>query len=116
MSPRVFVTQVPQRRGQNDVWIPVADITPAKAFGELITMLPPQAGWLSADDISVNLGRIFDEHDFQSSDYLMLMGSPLVMASAAILAAKQCARFSKPLKILVWDRDSRRYNCHEVET
>lgn len=114
MPSRVFITQVPQRRGNNNVWVPVIDVTPAKEYGELITMLPPQASWLTQDDLNANLLRLLDEQRFCAEDYLMPLGSPAVMASAAILASRRLR--NKPLQLLVWDRDTKRYHCHRVLT
>jgi hypothetical protein len=109
---RVFITQIPNRRGENNVWLPIIDITPAKKFGEVITLLPAQSRNLQQDELSISLSRLLDEYRFSADDFLMPLGSPALMATASILASRRLR--DKPLKLLVWDKQNKAYYCHEV--
>ena len=103
---KIFVTQLPARR-ENNQWVPIVDITPAKEFGDIVVMLP--SGINYPDTNSVKEQLIPQLEEFGEEDFLLPLGDPLVMTVATALVARKGF-----FKILRWDRQSRRYFSFEV--
>jgi hypothetical protein len=79
------------------------DIDPAREFGEVI--LPPESQSRSPIE---RVNRLRDLlADFKPGDYLLPLGDPGLIATAALIAGQKSGQ---RLRILVWDRYERRYN------
>lgn len=99
---RVYVVQEPLRKSMSSGKpVPLFDLAPASAFGEIITCLDwsdTKADFL-ADDLLVKLRNAL--HEFNDDDYLLMTGNPTAMALAAIVAAEvNEGRFN----LLVWTK------------
>lgn len=106
---RVFVPQVPSRYDVSaSAWMPTVNIDPAKKFGELKVMLPPEASRLELSSIVSMLKRMMT--DFGPDDYVLALGDPMIISLAAVIAERAAGH----LRLLKWDRMSRQYLPMEV--
>lgn len=109
MQPRVFVTQLPTRQ-EGGAWVPSVDISPASEHGAVLFLIPPgmnfpaEAAQMALDQVSRGL------LDFSAKDFLLPMGDPILMASAAACLGARRA----PFKVLKWDRHTRRYTVYVI--
>lgn len=108
---RVFIPQEPARwNAELGLTQPTMDFTPALRYGELITCLPPGVSFHMTRPVVVALREKM--RDFDVDDYLIAVGSPLVIAlSAHIALTKTGGR----LNLLSWDRRQREYLNSVVE-
>lgn len=107
--PRVFIPQIPSRYDTNaEAWMPTVNIDPARKFGELNVMLPPEANRLELSSIVSVLKRMMK--DFGPNDYVLALGDPMIIALAAVLAE----RAAGTLRLLKWDRMQREYILMET--
>jgi len=109
-NKKVFVPQVPSRY-DSDIgrWVPTVNLDPAKAFGELDVLLPPEAGRMPADELAGILQGALAK--ITERDWLLATGDPAVMAIAMTIAARN---LNGLLRILRWDKRSRTYEALEV--
>ena len=104
-NAKVYAPQVPSRYDTaTRLWVPTMDLAPAKRFGELVVMLPPGTNRMQPDDLMSALHERM--RDFGPGDHLIAVGDPLLIAAAAIIAARQSAG---ELRLLKWDRIARDY-------
>jgi hypothetical protein len=88
-------------------WVPIIDVTPARQFGEIITIMPP--GYFYTDEISCK--KLRDSLiDFSDRDYLLPMGDPVLMITAAAMLGAR----GKAFKMLKWDRKTGAYFDYTV--
>lgn len=107
--PRVFIPQVPSRYDTNvGSWLPTVNIDPAKKFGELNVMLPPEANRLEMSSIVNVLKRMMK--DYGPEDYVLALGDPMIISLASVIAERAVGR----LRLLKWDRMQREYVLNEV--
>lgn len=112
-KPRVFATQIPSRRDEEtDIWVPTVNVAPAEQFGEVVTLLPAGSQFFAATETVRLIKQRLHDLDYQAEDYLLPMGSPVIMAVSAAIAAR---RSNGCLKVLVWDRHSSTYVAYELE-
>ena len=107
---KVFVPQVPSRY-DSDIgrWVPTVNLDPAKAFGELDVLLPPEAGRMPAEElVGILTGAL---ENITERDWLLATGDPAVMAIAMTIAVRNLDGL---LRILRWDKRSRSYEALEV--
>lgn len=97
---RVYIPQLPSRfDAATRLWVPSVNLAPAKKFGELIVMLPPEANRLHTAPLVASLRDSLK--DFGEADYIVAVGDPsLIMAAGCIAARKTGGR----LRVLKWDR------------
>jgi hypothetical protein len=112
-KPKVFVTQVPSRRdAASGLWVPTVNVGPAEQFGEVVTLLPPGSQFYAAAETTRLIKQRLHDLDYQSGDYLLPMGNPVIMAVASAVAAR---RSNGCLNVLVWDKHSSSYVPYELE-
>lgn len=107
----VFITNEPQRTDANGNMQPLFNMSPAAEFGQLEVLLPAGASLIS----TVPMVRTMRDKlaKFNDSDFLLPVGDPAsIMAAGAIAAEMNCGR----VKILKWDRQTRRYLVIHVDT
>lgn len=110
-SPRVFIPQVPSRYDRTiNHWVPTVNLEPAKAYGEIDVLLPPEAGRMLPADLHAVLTRALAT--MSPEDWIVTTGDPLIMAMTMVIAARQ---LNGLLRILRWDRQSRTYEPIEVQ-
>lgn len=103
--PKVYAPQVPSKYdAATKLWVPSINLEPAKAFGDLVIMLPPNANRLHINPLVVALREQMKE--FSTDDYVIAVGDPSLIAAAACIAAKKTSGL---LRILKWDRQSSNY-------
>lgn len=109
--PKVYAPQVPSRYdAATKLWIPSLNMEPAKAHGELVVMLPPNANRLHIAPLVVALRE--QMKDFTAEDYLVAVGDPSLIACAACIAAK---KNNGVLRLLKWDRQANTYLVVEAK-
>ena len=86
--PRVFVihnhVRYDSERGQ---LVPRFDISPAREYGELIEVLPPQTTLKDSEGDICALQKAL--RDFNDEDYLLLIGHPCFIGWATAIAASK---------------------------
>jgi hypothetical protein len=90
-------------------WLPQVDISPAKRFGEVNIMLPPEANRLHAAPIAQVLREKMV--DYSDRDCFVALGDPTIIAMAACIAHQKARGL---LRILKWDRNTSDYIMVEV--
>lgn len=107
---KVYITHEPHRV-ENGVIKSVFDMTPAAEYGEIEVLMPAGASLLS----TVPMVRTMRDrlYNFSDDDYLLPVGDPAsIMAAGAIAAEINNGR----VKILRWDRVTRRYIVVQIDT
>ena len=108
---KVFVPQQPSRfDAATRLWIPTVNLDPAKAYGAVEVMLPPNANRLHTAPLIAALKDKMSE--FTEDDYIVAVGDPSLIAAAACIAARKTGGL---LKMLKWDRMSRNYISVEIQ-
>jgi hypothetical protein len=109
--PTVYVVQEPLRRDSStgDL-VRYIDLTPAREYGDIETLLPPGRLMLSPEPTVERLrdGLIH----FTDDDFLLPVGDQVAIAAASAVAANiNGGRF----KVLKWDRQARAYLKIQVD-
>lgn len=105
ISPRVFVVQNQQRWDDfQQRFVPKFDLNPAREFGRLIYLLSPSASPFNPDSYLPELQARL--RDFNDSDALLCIGSPVLMVAAATVAA---GRNQGRVRVLQWSGTDRAY-------
>ena len=108
---KVFVPQQPSRfDAATRLWIPTVNLDPAKEYGAVEVMLPPNANRLHTAPLIAALKDKMSE--FTEHDYIVAVGDPSLIAAAACIAARKTGGL---LKMLKWDRMSRNYISVEIQ-
>ncbi len=102
---KVYVPQQPSRYDTaTRLWIPTINLDPAKQYGEVVVMLPPNANRLHTAPLVSALKDQMEEYG--AEDYLVAVGDPSILAAAACIAARKTGGV---LRVLKWDRLSATY-------
>lgn len=109
-KPRVFVPQVPSRYDRTVGWVPTVNLDPAKEFGELEVLLPPEAGRIAPQQLLEILERALEK--ITKDDWLLATGDPVAMAIVMTLAARN---LDGALRILRWDKRTSSYEAVEIQ-
>ena len=108
--PSVYAPQQPSRYDTaTRLWIPTMNMDPAKKFGDLIVMLPPNANRLHTAPLVTALKEQMAK--FTEHDYLVAVGDPSIIAAASCIAARKTGGL---LRLLKWDRMSSDYIAVEL--
>ena len=108
---KVYAPQVPSKYDPaTRLWVPSINLEPAKEFGDLVVMLPPNANRLHINPLIVALRE--QMKDYGPDDHIVAVGDPSLIAAAACLAAKKTGGL---LRILKWDRLSSSYISVEAQ-
>jgi hypothetical protein len=107
---RVFVPQQPSRYDHEaKMRIPTVNLSPATEYGELVSVIP--AG-LSAQFYAPIVATVRDKlRDMTYDDYIVPVGDPILIAIVTGMALKMHGR----VRLLRWDRETKRYTPIEVE-
>ena len=110
MNNKVFVPQVPSRYDQGiESWVPTVNLDPAKEYGELEVLLPPEAGRMELQEVQAILSKKL--YDICEEDWLLATGDPVLIGITAALAAN---RLDGHLRILRWNKRQKSYDPVEV--
>jgi hypothetical protein len=103
--PKVYAPQVPSKYdAATKLWVPSINLDPAKQFGDLVVMLPPNANRLHINPLIVALRE--QMKDFSAEDFIVAVGDPSLIAASACIAARRTGGL---LRILKWDRQAGSY-------
>lgn len=109
---RVFVVQESKvRRG--GTFVPQFDLSPALEFGDIVYLFPydgPGPIALSGDVMLTKIEMAMAKHRFSDNDFLLLTGSPIVMAVAAVAVSRTCG----VINLLRWDKRASRYLPYKI--
>ena len=110
--PRVFVVNQPTGRdlvtGQV---VPTMDLSPAEEWGDLVFLMrETENPFRAPTETAVAVAQALEEADYWEDDYLLLVGSPVLIGLVAACAALVCPR----MNLLQWDRARARYNVAPV--
>lgn len=111
-QPRVFIPHVPSRYDHvAGLPVPSLDLNPAHQFGEFVTLNGP-CRLLNEDDVNAGISAVADGMaEFRAQDYILCVGDVALVAAAIAYAADG---ISSPVKILRWNRETKRYDVMEV--
>jgi hypothetical protein len=110
--PKAYAPQVPAKYDPaTKLWVPSINLEPAKQFGDLVIMLPPNANRLHINPLVVALRE--QMKDFTAEDAIIAVGDPSLIAAAACIAVRKTGGL---LRILKWDRQSSSYIVVEAQT
>jgi hypothetical protein len=108
---KVYVPQQPSRYdAATRLWIPTINLDPAKIYGEVVVMLPPNANRLHTAPLIAALKEQMAQ--FGSDDYIVAVGDPSIIAAASCIAVRKTGG---RLRILKWDRMSSNYIPVEID-
>lgn len=99
------------RKNPQGELIPAFDLTPATAYGELITLLPRGPGvMLNANVVTAQLRNKLK--DFSDDDFILPVGS----MSAVLLVGMVVAEFNRGrAKALTWNRNAQAYQIEQLD-
>ena len=102
---KVYAPQVPSKYDPaTKLWVPSINLDPAKPFGEVVVMLPPNANRLHINPLIVALRE--QMKDFTADDYVIAVGDPSLIAAASCIAVRKTGGL---LRVLKWDRQTGSY-------
>lgn len=105
-GPRVFVTQVPNRRDlETNVLSPAVNISPASEHGEIVILMPASASFFATKDLVDQLRAGLRDYSFEKGDSVMCLGDPAIIACVGALLMEKGRSFN----ILRWDKFIHRY-------
>jgi hypothetical protein len=108
---KVYAPQQPSRFDTTlSMWVPTMNMQPARKFGELVVLLPPDANRLHTAPLLATLKERM-EH-FDTEDWLICVGDPSLIAAAACIAARKTGGV---LRLLKWDRMASDYISTEMK-
>ena len=108
---QVFIPQEPTRWDPlTNCAVPMYDFTPALRYGSICVCLEPNVSFHMTKPVASALREKLAA--FRESDYLIAVGSPLVIALSAHFALE---RTGGKLNLLTWDRREGEYLNHRIE-
>lgn len=113
MQPTVYIPTVPMRwDSDNEVQMPVFDLSPLAEWGELKELLRPQIGPIDPFAIAP-LRELMDRQlrDCAADDLLVSVGNMALVVQAAALMLKRHGR----VNLLLWDKVQKRYSKVEIK-
>ena len=99
---KVFIPQVPRFRNPDSTeheFIPKLDLSPAKNYGELVECVSSAASPHDTDEVIEVLNEVL--YNYSDDDYLLCVGSPIIIGWATAIAASYN---EGKLNMLVWDK------------
>ena len=106
MKPRIFITQIPHKRGRiSGDMIPSVDISPAAELGEIIEMIPYQEPFFATADLVSKLRHHLRHYDYERGDCLIALGDPAIISAASAILGLDHRNYI----LLKWDRYISKY-------
>jgi hypothetical protein len=103
---KVFITQEAVKKTDSGAFRAIMDYTPASEYGDLIVVVPGGTSMLSPVPTVRLVKNVLMENDFTQDDYIIPVGSPLVIGIVfAIASAKTGGKFN----VLSWDKKYGKY-------
>ena len=124
--PRVFVVNIPLTVARDEfgrvktdpdsgsiLREPSVDLAPAREFGEIISVFPPGHLWVGGNTAFNFVATARTAlADFTANDYLLLLGDPLALGVAAVVAAERAGGL---VTFLRWFNREKRYEPFAVD-
>lgn len=108
---KVYVPQVPSRYDQAiQSWVPTVNLDPAKAFGQIDILLPPEAGRMAPEALRKILLKGLQT--ITKQDWLLATGDPIITAIVATIAVQKLGGL---LRLLRWDKRAKAYEPIEIQ-
>lgn len=108
---KVYAPQQPSRFDTTlSMWVPTMNMQPARKFGELVILLPPDANRLHTAPLLATLKERMEK--FTADDWLICVGDPSLIAAAACIASRKTGGI---LRLLKWDRMAGDYISAEMK-
>ena len=108
---KVYVPQVPSRYDQDiQSWVPTVNLDPAKAFGKIEILLPPEAGRMPPESLHKILLKGME--DITEDDWLLATGDPIITAIVTTIAVQ---KLDGLLRLLRWDKRAKTYEPIEIQ-
>lgn len=108
---KVYVPQVPSRYDQHiQSWVPTVNLDPAKAFGQIEILLPPEAGRMAPESLYKILLKGMEK--ITKDDWLLATGDPIITAIVTTLAVQ---KLDGLLRLLRWDKRAKAYEPIEIQ-
>ena len=108
---RVFAPQLPSRYDSSiQCWVPTVNLDPAKVFGDIEILLPPEASRMPVEDLYSILEPMLS--DITKNDWLLAVGDPVVMSIVVAIATD---KLDGLLRVLRWDKRTRHYESIELQ-
>lgn len=110
-EPRVFITQIPNRRDPNTgAMVPAFDAMPAAEHGEIVVLMPASFSLFNTSEMVRQLRNTLVDYSFTRGDAVVPAGDPaIIFATGAVLAEQH-----RKMRILKWERSVKRYVPVEV--
>ena len=97
---KVFIPHVPSRFDKvTRSWIPTVEIALASKFGEIVTMLPPDAARAAINPCVTAMRE--QMAGFTAEDWVVAVGDPSLIGAACVIATSKTRGL---LRLLKWDR------------
>lgn len=111
MKPKVFVTQIPNRRdAESGKMKPTFDIMPAHEHGEVEVLMPATSSIFATADMVKQLRSRLVLYDYVRGDCIVPAGDPAIILAAGAILAEQ----HRKIRVLKWERNLRRYVSVEI--
>jgi hypothetical protein len=81
------------------------DLASANMYGNTIIIWPPDTSVFARTQLEQEALDVAKTYSADRGDYVMVLGSP----SLSVILAWAIGSLSKPIRVLEWDRDMRRY-------
>lgn len=108
---KVYVPQVPSRYDQSiESWVPTVNLDPAKTFGKIEILLPPEAGRMVPELLRKILLKGMEK--ITKDDWLLATGDPVITAIVTTIAAQKLGGL---LRLLRWDKRIKAYEPIEIQ-
>lgn len=108
---KVYVPQIPSRYdSQIQSWVPTVNLDPAKAFGQIEILLPPEAGRMAPDALRKILLKSMEK--ITANDWLLATGDPVITAIATTISVQ---KLDGLLRLLRWDKRVKAYEPIEIQ-
>jgi hypothetical protein len=108
---KVYVPQVPSRYDQDiQSWVPTVNLDPAKAFGHIEILLPPEAGRMAPEVLHKILLKGME--GITEDDWLLATGDPIITAIVTTIAVH---KLDGLLRLLRWDKRAKAYEPIEIQ-
>jgi hypothetical protein len=109
--PRVFIPQEPHKwDAMTGTQVPLYNFGPALRYGTLVVCLPPNVSFQMTSPVATAL--LEKMRDFRETDYLIAVGSPLVILLSGHIAL---TKTGGKLNLLTFDRRENEYLNNRIE-
>lgn len=107
---KVYIPNEPMGRNDGGDWRRKVNLSPARDYGDLVFLTP--AGQLPEDPAPTLASIAAGMANYTERDYVVFLGDSRAIAWTCAIAAQKADGL---LRLLLWNRDQRRYDLSEVQ-